>query len=78
MYKEVEKCRICGNSNLVRIMDLGTMLLTGVYPLPGEEVEEGPLELVKCDGDDVCGLVQLKHSFEAEKCMVEDTDTVPG
>ncbi len=67
MYKEVEKCRICGNSNLVRIMDLGTMLLTGVYPLPGEEVEEGPLELVKCDGDDVCGLVQLKHSFEAEK-----------
>ena len=43
MYKEVEKCRICGNSNLVRIMDLGTMLLTGVYPLPGEEVEEAPL-----------------------------------
>lgn len=71
MYKETEKCRICGNGNLVKIMDLGTMLLTGVYPLLDEEIEEGPLELVKCDGDDVCGLVQLKHSFEAEKMYGE-------
>lgn len=67
MYKKITKCRICGNSNLVKIMDLGTMMLTGVFPLPDEEIEEGPLELTKCDGDDVCGLVQLVHSFEAEK-----------
>lgn len=67
MYKKITKCRICGNSNLAKIMDLGTMKLTGVFPLPDEEVEEGPLELTKCDGEGVCGLVQLVHSFEAEK-----------
>lgn len=71
MYKEIEKCRICGNKNLETVVDLGMQKLTGVFPLPDQEVDEGPLELVKCvpgkEGEDVCGLVQLKHSFSGEE-----------
>jgi hypothetical protein len=32
--------------------------LSGVFPKPGEEVETGPLELMRCEA---CGLVQLAH-----------------
>ena len=71
MYKEIEKCRICGNKNLKTVVDLGMQKLTGVFPLPDQEVDEGPLELVKCvsgnECEDVCGLVQLKHSCDGEE-----------
>jgi NDP-4-keto-2,6-dideoxyhexose 3-C-methyltransferase len=63
----IEKCRVCGNKELVPICDLGSMAFTGVFPEKADEtVPEGPLELVKCHGDpgQVCGLVQLKHSFD--------------
>jgi hypothetical protein len=69
MYKEVDQCRICGNPRLETVLDLGMRFLTGVFPAPGEEVEEAPLQLVKCTGegdDSHCGLVQLRHSFEPE------------
>lgn len=65
MYKKTEKCRICGSKNLKSILNLGYQELTGVFPNPGESVEGGPLELVKCEGE--CGLVQLRYSFESEK-----------
>jgi len=32
VYKSVKNCRICGGENLVRILDLGTQMLTGVFP----------------------------------------------
>lgn len=70
LYQEIKHCRICGNTNLVSVVDLGSQALTGVFPLPGEVVEEGPLEMVKCfsaSGEDVCGLVQLRHDYEMEK-----------
>lgn len=70
LYQEIEKCRICGNKNLVSILDLGKQALTGVFPKKNEKIEEGPLEMVKCfsvDGKDVCGLVQLKHNYQMEK-----------
>lgn len=70
LYQEIKKCRICENTNLVLVVDLGSQALTGVFPLPGEAVEVGPLEMVKChsdDGRDACGLVQLKHDYEMEK-----------
>jgi NDP-4-keto-2,6-dideoxyhexose 3-C-methyltransferase len=66
-YKKVEKCRICGNPNLECVLDLGEQMLTGVFPHKvGEDVTSGPLRLVKCIGgeDDVCGLVQLEHSYD--------------
>ena len=65
MYKKVEKCRICGNHNLVGVLDLGKQMLTGVFPKSkDDEVTVGPLKLVKCYGDNACGLVQMEHSYD--------------
>jgi NDP-4-keto-2,6-dideoxyhexose 3-C-methyltransferase len=64
---QIKKCRGCGNEELVPLCDLGTMAFTGVFPEKENSlVPEGPLELVKCHGDpdQVCGLVQLRHSFD--------------
>jgi NDP-4-keto-2,6-dideoxyhexose 3-C-methyltransferase len=67
MYTKIEKCRICGNRQLEPVLDLGDQMLTGVFPSRrGEEVTRGPLRLVKCVGDiEVCGLLQLEHSYDA-------------
>jgi hypothetical protein len=66
MYKKVEKCRICGNTNLVRVLELGEQMLTGVFPAEkGAKITTGPLNLVKCMGsNEVCGLVQMEHSYD--------------
>lgn len=65
MYKPIDRCRICGNSHLVGVLDLGVQALTGVFPRSAAEtVTSGPLKLVKCVGDGVCGLVQLQHTYE--------------
>lgn len=67
LYREIAHCRICRNTQFETIIDLGMLALTGVFPMPGEEVEKGPLVLVKCgnkeDGSS-CGLVQLKHDYD--------------
>jgi NDP-4-keto-2,6-dideoxyhexose 3-C-methyltransferase len=63
--KKLESCRICGNSDLVEVLDLGVQALTGVFPQSrSQSVTSGPLRLVKCMGDDVCGLLQLQHSYD--------------
>jgi len=70
LYTEITQCRICGNTELDEIINLGVQALTGVFPGKDEEVEEGPLELVKCRTDqagEYCGLVQLKHNYDMEK-----------
>jgi NDP-4-keto-2,6-dideoxyhexose 3-C-methyltransferase len=65
MYKQIDSCRVCGNSQLVEVLDLGVQALTGVFPRSAAEtVASGPLKLVKCVGDAVCGLVQLQHTYE--------------
>lgn len=67
-YKEIEKCRICGNRDLVPILSLGEQYLTGVFPrLPGAALSKGPLELVACSTAQrpkACGLVQLRQSYD--------------
>lgn len=64
----IKACRICGNKNLVQVLDLGEQYLTGVFPrdLKSTSQTKGPLQLVKCfdDGEAACGLVQLRHSYE--------------
>lgn len=71
MYTEKCNCRICGNSNLKSVLDLGMLKLTGVFPKEGGTVGEAPLELVKCvpneTGDKVCGLVQIRHSCDSSE-----------
>ena len=65
MYKKVKQCRICGNNTLIQVLDLGEQMLTGIFPASCDEaVTTGPLQLVKCHGDEACGLLQLAHSYE--------------
>jgi hypothetical protein len=66
LYHAIERCRICQNSELVPLLDLGTQCLTGRFPRKeAEDAPAGPLALVKCHGsDDACGLVQLQHSYD--------------
>jgi len=72
MYKRITECRICGNKNLVSLLNLGEQALTGIFPTSKEDIiTSGPLELVKChplkEGDKVCHLVQLNHSYESSE-----------
>lgn len=66
MYRQISECRICKNTELVEVLDLGIQALTGVFPKTRtQEVTAGPLKLVKCTGDgDVCGLLQLQHTYD--------------
>ena len=67
MIRKINKCRICGNDELVPVVDLGEQYLTGVFPRQDEinSLTKGPLRLVKCHGStDNCGLLQLEHSYE--------------
>jgi hypothetical protein len=66
MYKKINKCRICDNNHLERVLDLGEQMLTGVFPREnGAKVTTGPLRLVKCvGGEDACGLLQMEHSYD--------------
>jgi NDP-4-keto-2,6-dideoxyhexose 3-C-methyltransferase len=65
-YKEISKCRICGNPNLTDVLSLGSQCLSGVFPsFDSPDPSVSPLELVLCDGDessDICRLLQFKHS----------------
>lgn len=66
MYKKICECRICGNTNLKRVLDLGDQMLTGVFPRERDaQVTVGPLRLVKCvGGEEACGLLQMEHSYD--------------
>lgn len=74
MYKKISKCRICGNTQLETVLDLGEQMLTGVFPRDrNAQVTTGPLRLVKCSGDDqVCGLLQMEHSYDLAEMYGEN------
>lgn len=74
MYTKIEQCRICGNPRLERVLDLGEQMLTGVFPRErGAKITTGPLRLMKCVGnDEVCGLLQLEHSYELREMYGEN------
>jgi NDP-4-keto-2,6-dideoxyhexose 3-C-methyltransferase len=74
MYKKISKCRICGNTQLETVLDLGEQMLTGVFPREkNAQVTTGPLRLVKCVGDDqVCGLLQMEHSYDLAEMYGEN------
>ncbi len=60
----ITRCRVCDNSDLVTVLDLGEQVLTGIFPRrPDEPVPTMPLALVKCVEDcGGCGLVQLRDT----------------
>lgn len=63
----IEKCRVCGNSELIPRIDIGEQYLSSVFPANLDyhaEVSRYPLDLVMCrkgEGRTTCGLVQLGH-----------------
>lgn len=63
-YKTITECRVCNHNKLVEILDLGNQALTGVFPMPGDDIETSPIVVVRCD---LCGLVQLKHTADLNK-----------
>src|SRR5215467_8156354 len=64
------RCRICGGPNLLSVLSLHELSLTGVFPRTrGESVTKGPLELVWCRD---CGLLQLKHSYDPSEMYGEN------
>ncbi|MBX7230529.1 MAG: class I SAM-dependent methyltransferase [Bdellovibrionales bacterium] len=68
MFKEIKSCRICQNKNLIPVVNLGNQMLTGVFPKEeSQKVTVGPLVLVKCYGENSCGLLQLKHTYNLEE-----------
>lgn len=73
-YKPVSACRMCGNVNLVEVVDLGSQYITGVFPATpdGSAITNGPLKLVKCHGEDKCGLLQLRHSYSPDEMYGEN------
>jgi NDP-4-keto-2,6-dideoxyhexose 3-C-methyltransferase len=66
MYRAINECRICGNKNIAKVLDLGEQTLTGVFPKQkNQAITRGPIQLVKCTGgDDCCGLLQMAHSYD--------------
>lgn len=76
MFREIQKCRVCGNRDLAPVLSLGEQYLTGVFPSVREAaLSRGPLELVACnatsDGE-VCGLVQLRQSYNLDEMYGEN------
>lgn len=70
LYTKIKSCRICGNKDLIPIIHLGNLALTGVFASKNEVVESAPLSLVKCNdesGPKACGLLQLEHNYELSK-----------
>lgn len=60
----ISRCRVCRDSHLTEVLDLGFTSFTGVFPAsPDEPIDEGRLRLVVCES---CGLAQLADSFPAE------------
>lgn len=74
MYKKISQCRICGNTQLECVLDLGVQMLTGVFPRErNAKVTTGPLRLVKCmGGEDTCGLLQMEHSYDLAEMYGEN------
>ena len=55
-YKNIERCRFCGNTSLVSVLSLGEQYLTTRLAESSTQAEKVPLEVVLCPS---CGLAQL-------------------
>lgn len=73
---EIKKCRICGNPDLIPILNLGVQALSGRFPSEDEpDPPKASLELVKCNNtkdSNACGLLQLKHSVSPDEMYLHN------
>jgi hypothetical protein len=59
---QIKACRISGSNNLIKVLSLGSQVLTGVFPKEkNQSITAGPLDLVWCPDS---GLLQLHHSYD--------------
>ncbi len=73
MFFEITKCRVCGNSEFYDVMSLGEQCFTGVFPKnKNENVMSGPVDLIKCNDKNGCGLLQLKQSYDINQMYGEN------
>ncbi len=65
---EIDKCRMCSDDKLDRVVSLGNMSLSGIFPASkDDQVPEGPLDLVKCSTNNGgCGLVQMAQNYNPD------------
>ncbi len=66
-YKKIKSCRICKNSNLKTIIDLGKQHIQGAFineKNKNKNFKKIPLELVLCPN---CSLVQTKYSVNPDE-----------
>ena len=74
-YSLCTSCRLCGNSDLIQILNLGDQHLGSVFPKASQNNPiKAPLVLVKCndeDNNDMCGLLQLQHTVN-NTCLYTD------
>ena len=66
--KELQACRICGNTALEPVIDLGPQAIAGLFNdgRPENQLDRPlPLQVVRCQaqpGGSACGFVQLRHT----------------
>lgn len=66
----INKCRVCGNTNLVKCIDIGEQYLSSIFPDSLDyrnKLKKYSLELVMCAKDDTdkhCGLLQLANEYD--------------
>jgi NDP-4-keto-2,6-dideoxyhexose 3-C-methyltransferase len=74
MFHKIEKCRVCGNKDLITVLDLGNQYLSGIFPKQVDlNMYKGPLKLVKCNKTSGgCGHIQLEHTFDLPTMYGED------
>jgi NDP-4-keto-2,6-dideoxyhexose 3-C-methyltransferase len=68
---EISACRVCGNRELVPVVDIGRQYLSSIFPEDltyRTTLERYPMELVLCAGspggeETRCGLLQLRHDL---------------
>lgn len=69
MENEINKCRICGNTNLVPVIDIGEQYLSSIFPKDlnyKDELKKSPLKIVQCvkNGENECGSLQLANDYD--------------
>lgn len=66
VYSKISQCRICKNTNLIPIINLGEQVIASRFPNQNElDPPTIPLESLKCVGG--CGLVQLAHNTNTDE-----------
>lgn len=70
LASRIQQCRVCGNTELQTVLDLGEHYLSGVFlKEKSGNLAKGPLQLVTCVANgrhDRCGLLQLAHSYDLD------------